>query len=307
MGVALLVAAVLMVLTALNRFPGGGEALGLAAEAHPGLRHQLRARRADDARHRPLRALHDHGQPARDEPHRGVSDHDGLVRVPDADGQRRSSSARASTTCAPRSAWRSAACPAVLIAALHRAVAAAGRGALAGGRRGGLHRGDAAPRIGHRARRRQGARAGCVVGRVFKPVEPLRRRGRSSDRPRFERALDPPATFHTAPAVTRVLPRTRSAVPAPPHARARRLRGPAELSATSVARSWRPAVGAPSRGGAPARRAAFRRRSPRDGRGGSNAWPGGLKTRPLRCDDWPGADKRQNVIDQPCRATCALV
>ena len=66
--------------------------------------HQLRPGRADDARHRPLRALHDHGEPAGHEPHGGLSDHDGLVRVPDAGGRRCSSSRPDGTTCARRSA-----------------------------------------------------------------------------------------------------------------------------------------------------------------------------------------------------------
>ena len=60
MGIALLGAAALMLMTALNLFPGGGDTLGLdrrAARHRPG--RQLRARRADDARHRPLRAVHD--------------------------------------------------------------------------------------------------------------------------------------------------------------------------------------------------------------------------------------------------------
>ena len=75
-----------------------------------GLGRQLRARRADDARHRPLRAVHDPGLPARHEPDRGVSDHDGIVRVPDAGQQRPVRQDAAPTTCRRRSAWRSAAC-----------------------------------------------------------------------------------------------------------------------------------------------------------------------------------------------------
>ena len=86
MGVALLGAATLMLMPALSLFPGGGDTLEphrRAARHRPG--RQLRARRADDARHRPLCAVHDSGQPARHESGRGVSDHDGIVRVPDAD------------------------------------------------------------------------------------------------------------------------------------------------------------------------------------------------------------------------------
>ena len=63
--------------------------LGLSRDAaRARSRRQLRPRRADDARHRPVRAVHDPGQPARHESDRGVSDHDGIVRVPDADQQR---------------------------------------------------------------------------------------------------------------------------------------------------------------------------------------------------------------------------
>ena len=89
MGLALLGAAALMLMTALQLFPAGGDTLGLtgvAARRRAG--RQFRARRADDARHRSLRAVHDPGLPARHDPDGGVSDHDGLVRVPDADQQR---------------------------------------------------------------------------------------------------------------------------------------------------------------------------------------------------------------------------
>ncbi len=89
MGIALLGAAALMLMTQLNIVPGGGDAHRAdrdAARDRSG--RQLRPRRADDARHRPLRAVHDSGQPARHGADRGVSDHDGIVRVPDADQQR---------------------------------------------------------------------------------------------------------------------------------------------------------------------------------------------------------------------------
>ena len=65
--------------------PAGGDALALSRrEARVGIVAQLRARRADDARHRPLRALPDPRQPARHEPDGRVPHHDGVVRVPDA-------------------------------------------------------------------------------------------------------------------------------------------------------------------------------------------------------------------------------
>ena len=68
MGIALLGAAALMLMTQLNIVPGGGDAHRPdrhAAVDRPG--RQLRPRRADDARHRALRAVHDSGQPARHE------------------------------------------------------------------------------------------------------------------------------------------------------------------------------------------------------------------------------------------------
>ena len=118
MGVALLVAATLMLMTQLQPVPGGRRgARRPRRAAGVARRRQLRARRADDARHRPLRAVHDPGQPARHEPDRRVPDHDGLVRVPDAGRQPAVHPRRAATACAPRSAWRSAACPACCIAA----------------------------------------------------------------------------------------------------------------------------------------------------------------------------------------------
>ena len=49
---------------------------------------QLHSRRGDDARHRPLRAMHDPHLPARNEADGGLPDHDGLVRVPHAARQR---------------------------------------------------------------------------------------------------------------------------------------------------------------------------------------------------------------------------
>ena len=63
MGCALLVAATLFLLQILGIAPGGGDALALTgheARDRPG--GQLRARRADDARRRPLRALPDPGR-----------------------------------------------------------------------------------------------------------------------------------------------------------------------------------------------------------------------------------------------------
>ena len=89
MGIALLGAAVVMMISQLNAGPGGGTRI--RAHRHAAgdrRRRQLRARRAHDARHRPVRAVHDSGQPARHEPDGGISDHDGLLRVPDAVQQR---------------------------------------------------------------------------------------------------------------------------------------------------------------------------------------------------------------------------
>ena len=96
MGIALLGAAALMLMHAAqlcSRRRRHARPDRRAARDRP--RRQLRARRADDARHRPLRAVHDSRQPARHEADRGVSDHDGIVRVPDADQQRRGSCGRA--------------------------------------------------------------------------------------------------------------------------------------------------------------------------------------------------------------------
>ena len=74
MGVALLVAAVLMIMTALNRLPGGGEATALTGGKLVlacGINFALGALMT--LGHRPLRAVHDHGQPAGDEPDRRPS------------------------------------------------------------------------------------------------------------------------------------------------------------------------------------------------------------------------------------------
>ena len=86
MGVALLAAACFFAMTNLGHRPGRrrdarASRSPLALGRH---RRQLRARRAHDARHRSVRALHDPGRAPRHEPARRVSDHDGLVRVPDA-------------------------------------------------------------------------------------------------------------------------------------------------------------------------------------------------------------------------------
>ena len=149
-----------------NLFPGGGDALGLSGVrlvARPG--RQLRARRADDARHRPLRAVHDSGQPARHEPDRGVSDHDGIVRVPDAGRERRASCARGPITRRRRSGLALGGVPAVLIAAYLVRVAAARRGPLAGRRRRGLHVAEHAADGADRAGRAgQGGSARLQVG-----------------------------------------------------------------------------------------------------------------------------------------------
>ena len=82
---------------------------GIEAGARPG--RQLHAGRADDARHRHVRAVHDSGRPARHERRGGVSDHDGLVRVPDADRQRAVRPEAGLLISGRRSAWRSAAFP----------------------------------------------------------------------------------------------------------------------------------------------------------------------------------------------------
>ena len=119
MGLALIGAAVLMLMTAaasVSRAAAMRSASPARAAARAG--RQLRARRADDARHRPVRALHDPGQPARDDAGRGVSDHDGIVRVPDADQQRPVRARRAPITSRRRSGLAIGGLPAALIAAL---------------------------------------------------------------------------------------------------------------------------------------------------------------------------------------------
>jgi uncharacterized membrane protein YfcA len=63
---------------------GMGAALLAAGARH---RREHDARRAHDPRDRPLRALHDPGQPARHEPADLVPDHDGIVRLPHAGRQ----------------------------------------------------------------------------------------------------------------------------------------------------------------------------------------------------------------------------
>ena len=111
MGIALAVAAVLMVLTALNRMPGGGEALSLTGG-------KLVLACAITFALGALMTLgigaytthHDHGEPARHEPHRRVPDHDGGMRVPDADGQRAVHPQGQVQPARGRSVWPSAGC-----------------------------------------------------------------------------------------------------------------------------------------------------------------------------------------------------
>ena len=88
MGFALLAAALFFTMTNLGLFPAGSDSMGvrggLLVAAVAG---QLPPRRADVAGDRPLRAVHDSGQPAGHERDHGISDHDGIVRVPDAGRQ----------------------------------------------------------------------------------------------------------------------------------------------------------------------------------------------------------------------------
>ena len=132
MGVALSVAAILFALMNLDLLPSGGTALELtgATLACRG-RDQLRARCADDARHRPVCAVPDSRQPARNESDRGVSDHDGLVRGADA-GRRAAFHPRPqvrSARCARIDARRN---PRGAARSLCRALSAADVAALAG-------------------------------------------------------------------------------------------------------------------------------------------------------------------------------
>ena len=165
MGIALLGAAALMLMTQLNIVPGGGnDARAGRDAARDRAGRELRPRRADDARHRPLRTVHDSGQPARHGADGGVSDHDGIVRVPDAAQQRavradphlrRARRARPGARRPPRGADRG----------LCRAVDVARRRPLAGGRGRHLHLGehadDGQDGQGRRAGRQDGRKA-CV-------------------------------------------------------------------------------------------------------------------------------------------------
>ena len=118
MGLALLAAATFFAMTNLGLFPAGGETLGLRSPLALGRhRGQLRPRRAHDARHRALRAVHDPRRAARHEPASGVPDHDGLLRLPDADRQPALHREGQLQPRAPRSAWRIGGIPAVLLAA----------------------------------------------------------------------------------------------------------------------------------------------------------------------------------------------
>ena len=74
---------------ARRRCPGAATRSASRARGSRSGRRQLRARRAHDAGHRALRAVHDPGLAARHGPDGGVPDHDGLVRVPDAGGSMR--------------------------------------------------------------------------------------------------------------------------------------------------------------------------------------------------------------------------
>ncbi len=90
MGVALLTAAALFSDEEPRPVSStGGDALGLTGTKLLARRldRQFHLRRADDARYRRLRALHDPRQPARHEPGGRVPHHDGLLRLPDARGQ----------------------------------------------------------------------------------------------------------------------------------------------------------------------------------------------------------------------------
>ena len=81
-------AATFMLMRNSALFPPGSEEIGVTRlEAGDRGGRQLRAGRADDPRHRALRAVHDPRQPAGDEREDGVPDHDGVLRVPHADRQ----------------------------------------------------------------------------------------------------------------------------------------------------------------------------------------------------------------------------
>ena len=109
MGLALLAAASFFAMTNLGLFPSGGDTLGLTSPLlWVGIVGNFVLGALMTLGIGLYAPVHDPRRPARHEPAGGVSDHDGLLRVPHADRQACASSPRAATTCRPRSGSRSA-------------------------------------------------------------------------------------------------------------------------------------------------------------------------------------------------------
>jgi hypothetical protein len=135
MGIALFIAAALLAMTLANRNPPAERSSSSRDEARARVRRQRAARRLDDARHRAVRAVHDHDLPVRHGPEGGVPDHDGFVRVPHAGASARFVRERSFDLRASLGLLLGG-IPAVLIAASHREVVAAHGRAMARARRG---------------------------------------------------------------------------------------------------------------------------------------------------------------------------
>ena len=158
MGCALLVAATLFLFTIFDIAPGGGDALALTgARLAIGVGVNFLLGRAHGGGRRALRPVHDPGRSARHEPAGGLPDHDGLVRVPDADRQPEVHPQRALQPArepGPRPGRRARGAD----RGLHREGDAALLPALAGGR-GGAVRGAVDAALGHRRVAQPGAPA----------------------------------------------------------------------------------------------------------------------------------------------------
>lgn len=140
MGVALLVAAALILGRLLEFFPPGGDAPG-AERGTPGgcLRRQFRVRRPDDDRSRRLRTHHDHGELAGHEPQGRVSVDDGFLRVFDAGGQHPFHTQR-QVRCRRRHRFGLGRHTRRVAGGFHRQGTVVGRRSLARGRGGAIYR-----------------------------------------------------------------------------------------------------------------------------------------------------------------------
>src|SRR2546430_4983343 len=135
MGVALLVAAALMLAKNLAWLPPGGEALTSRSHTRVCGVRELSARRVDDAGCGPVCTVPHPREPARHESTGGLSDHDGFVRAADA-GRRYALCAHAALPSRRRARTDARRHSRGAVRRLYREVAARGVAAVAGGGRG---------------------------------------------------------------------------------------------------------------------------------------------------------------------------